>query len=388
MIRQRSRRGGVSVSARNGVLRLRWSYAGERKHLSLYLPDTPTARQIAEERARQIEADIATGDYDPTLEKYSNRPTAVISQQADRPSTLTLFEWFTEERALDGVSGQSISTRYRALAANLARFGRNVTTLADARELVELLRDRQSALVANQNLVLLRTFGKWLVTHKHLTENPFETIRPQKGAALRVQNRTPFSRDELALFLKTMREHPTAHHYYDFTVVLFSLGLRPSEAIGLRWQHVSLSGQRITIGESLSRSPDGRTSGSNRQRKGTKTGNVRILPLNDRLVALFTNRWYLAAQPDELIFTTVNGEPIDDHNYRERYWKPVCEAAGITYRPPYTARHTLLSYGIEYEGWTLAQAAFIAGHTTTRMVSETYGHLMDVPNLPDLGAAP
>ncbi len=389
MARQpRGRRGGVSVTARNGVLRLRWTYAGQRRHLSLYLPDNPTTRQIAEQKASQIENDMAAGDYDPTLARYATRPPAIAAPSGtDRPSTLTLFEWFTEEKAIEGVSGQAISTKYRALAANLTRFGKDVATVADARALVQLLRDRQSPLVANQNLVMLKTFGKWQVTHGHLPKNVFEPIRPQKGSALRVQNRTPFSREELARFLETWRDHPTAAHYYDFTVVLFSLGLRPSEAIGLRWRHIDLSRRKITIGESLSRSPDGRTSGRARQRKGTKSGNVRILPMNDRLLELFSRRWYLYAEEDELIFSAADGGPIDDHNYRERYWKPVCEAAGIPYRPPYTARHTLLSYGIEYEGWTLAQAAFIAGHTTTRMVSETYGHLMDVPKLPDLGGS-
>lgn len=373
------------MSARAGVLRLRWTYAGQRKQMSLSLPDTPLNRQIAEGKASQIEKDIATGDYDPTLDKYISRPRYAPSPSGDRPTTVALFDWFTEERAIDGVSGQAISTKYKALAANITRLGKDITTVADARELVQMLRDRQSPLVANQNLVMLKTFGKWLVTHGHLPKNVFEPIRPQKGSALRIQNRTPFSREELARFLETMRTHPTAAHYYDFTVVLFSLGLRPSEAIGLRWKDISLSQKKITIGESLSRSPDGRTSGGARQRKGTKSDNVRILPLNDRLVNLFRDRWYLYAEPDELIFTAADGGPIDDHNYRERYWKPVCEAAGVSYRPPYTARHTLLSYGIEYEGWSLAQAAFMAGHTTTRMVSETYGHLMDVPKLPDLG---
>ncbi|MGB7247794.1 MAG: tyrosine-type recombinase/integrase [Phormidesmis sp.] len=382
--RKRGRRGGVNVSTRDDILRLRWTYAGRRQQISLYLPDIPVNRQLAEEKARQIERDIATGDYDPTLEKYKIHPPA-ISSPSDRPPTVTLFDWFTEEKAIDGVSGQSISTKYRALRANIARLGRDILTVTDARELVQLLRDRQSPLIANQNLVMLKTFGKWLVKHRYIAKNVFEPIRPKKGSALRVQNRTPFSREELSQFLETMRNHPTAAHYYDFTVVLFSLGLRPSEAIGLRWQHINLGRRKITIGESLSRSPDGRTSGRARQRKGTKSGNVRILPMNDRLCDLFRCRWHSDAEPDELIFTAVNGKPIDDHNYRERYWKPVCEAAGIPYRPPYTARHTLLSYGIEYEGWTLSQAAFIAGHTTTRMVSDTYGHLMDVPNLPDLG---
>lgn len=369
------------MNARNAVLRLRWLYRGKQKQLSLRIPDNPDNRLIAQQKAAQIEADIISGKYDETLDSY--RVIALAPSAQSSTPTAELFDQFTEFKRLDGTSGQTISTKYRALRSNIARFGRNVLTTDGARQLVELLRGRQSPQISNQNLVLLKSFGAWLTDQKHLHSNVFAPIRPLKGAkAYKTQDRTPFTREELALFLETMRSHPYAQHYYDFTVVLFSLGLRPSEAIGLRWGHVSLSKRIVTIRESLSRSADGRTSGRARERKGTKSDNVRVLPLNDQLVELFSRRWYLDASTDELIFTSASGEPIDDHNYRERYWKPVCEAAGIRYRPPYTSRHTLISYGLEYEGWTYKQAAAVAGHTTTRMIEETYSHLMEMPTMP------
>ena len=111
--------------------------------------------------------------------------------------------------------------------------------------------------------------------------------------------------------------------------------------------------------------------------------NIRTLPLTSRLVALFQGRCSLESQTDDLVFTTVRGCVIDDHNFRERVWLETCKQAGIKYRPPYTARHTLLSHGIEHEGWSLPQAAQIAGHTSTRMVAETYGHMLNQPQLPE-----
>ncbi len=380
---KRSRRGGVSVTVRSGILRLRWQYAGKRHHLSLGIPDNPSNRQIAAQKAAQLESDIIGDLYDPTLDRY--RVIRAAAPLTPTVSTVALFEQFTEMKRSEGVSAQALATKYSALRSNIARLGHDVATVEDARELVQLLRARQSPLTANQNLILLKSFGKWLCENAQMGTNLFESIKPQKGASIKVQDRTPFTRDELSLFLETMRSHPTASHYYDFTVVLFSLGLRPSEAIGLRWRHINMGRREITIRESLSRAGDGKSAGKARQRKGTKTGNVRILPLNDRLIDLFTARWYLGAQPDELIFSASDGGPIDDRNYRVRYWRMICEQAGIPYRPPYTARHTMISYGLEYGGWTERQAAFMAGHTSTRMISETYGHLMERPELPDLG---
>ena len=382
MARQRGRRGGVSVTDRDGILRLRWTYAGRRWQLSLQVPDTEDNRRTAEQKAMEIEQDITSGRFDDSLKRY--RLIAQLEPVGSQPSTVTLFDWFTEERIENGTRGQTISTKYKAMRSNIQRFGREVLSPDDAKALLKLLRKRQSPLIANQNLLLLKGFGKWLKSNRYRHLNPFENIKPVKGSSKRVQDRTPFTRDELARFLKAWRSHPTASHYYAFTVVLFSLGLRPSEAIGLRWRDVDLEHKRVTIAESLARSADGRTSGSARQRKETKNGVVRILPLNKPLIELFTQRKQPDAQPDDLIFKTPTGKPIDDHNYRTRYWKPMCEAASIPYRPPYTTRHTLISYGIEFERWTLVQAAAIAGHKDTRMVAETYGHLIDVPTLPDI----
>lgn len=133
----------------------------------------------------------------------------------------------------------------------------------------------------------------------------------------------------------------------------------------------------------MARSEEGQTAGYARQRKPTKTVNIRTLPLSDRLVALFQGRHAPESQPDDLVFTTARGRVIDDHNFRERVWLKTCQRAGIRYRPPYMARHTLLSHGIEYGGWSLPQAVQIAEHTSTRMVAETYGHMLDQPQLPE-----
>lgn len=377
----RNKKGSVSINVRSGMLFLRWRHIGKRPQLSLGLADTPLNHHRARGVAAQIEADLVTGSYDPTLAKY--RLTDLPTQPSAAPSTAELFEQFTAQKRREGVSGQAIATKYNSLRSNIARHGEDITSTEQAQQLVNMLRDRQSPKTANQNLVLLKSFGEWLVKQEHLEENVFESVRPLKNSNISVQDRTPFTKEELLLFLETMRTHPTGYQYYDFTVVLFSLGLRPSEAIGLRWCHVNFDRREVVIRESLSRSDDGRSSGGARQRKGTKTGNVRPLPLNARLLALFAGRKTATVKPDDLIFTTATGKPIDDRMYCRRYWRRICKEAGIPYRPPYTARHTFISHGIEYKRWSPHQAASMAGHSSTRMVSEVYGHMMDRPELPD-----
>ncbi len=45
--------------------------------------------------------------------------------------------------------------------------------------------------------------------------------------------------------------------------------------------------------------------------------------------------------PDKSVFTSSKGNPIDDHNFRNRAWKSVLSRVGVEYRKPYNTRHTL-----------------------------------------------
>lgn len=283
------------------------------------------------------------------------------------------FEKFIESRLRDGTSGQTISAKYRPILSNLKRFGADITTDTDAREFVAMLRDRQSARTANQNLTLLKGFGNWNLEQGHLEINPYAKIKPLKDSGEPVQNRTPFTIDEIKAIFSALKAHPTSSPYYDFSLFMMSLGLRPSECIGLRWKHIDLEKFQVTIKEALARSADGKTAGYARERKNTKTGKIRTLPLSSVLLKMLRSRLHPELDPEELVFLSPKGKPIDDRMYRERIWKPACERAGVTYRPPYTTCHTLLSHGIETKGWTLPQAAKIAGHTNTRQIAETYG---------------
>ncbi|QZZ21133.1 DUF3596 domain-containing protein [Leptothermofonsia sichuanensis E412] len=64
----------VNLEAFEGRLRLRWRHGGKRYCLALGLSDRPVNRLVGEQKARVIEADIATGNFDSTLVKY--RPAA------------------------------------------------------------------------------------------------------------------------------------------------------------------------------------------------------------------------------------------------------------------------------------------------------------------------
>ncbi|MBF2097214.1 MAG: tyrosine-type recombinase/integrase [Gloeomargaritaceae cyanobacterium C42_A2020_066] len=378
----------VAVYDVDGLLWLRWTWQGERYSLGVELAHTNAGLKAARTLASRVESDLAHDRewpseaplFDPTLAKYRPGLAKPVSQTPTTgPTTIELWDMFTEYRRANGTGGVSISGRYKPMRANLERFGKTIADEPTAREFMDMIRGRQSASSSSGALSMLRGFGRWAVQAGHWQTNHFDSISPLKIS--QKPRRDAFTADEVQRFLAAIKTDSYYWRYHDFAYALFHLGCRPSELIGLRWQHIDLERGLVTICESLSRGENGQTAGYARQRRGTKTGSIRYLPLAADLLAMFRGRRPVDASPDALVFTAPRGGPIDDHLLSQRCWRAICEKAGIPYRSPYTARHTCLSHIVEQTG-SLAQAAAVAGHANLAMVSKTYGHLVTGIQLP------
>ncbi len=154
-----------------------------------------------------------------------------------------------------------------------------------------------------------------------------------------------------------------------------------SEAIGLQWKHVDFEREEICICESLTQRKDG--NGYERVRKSTKTGSVRFLKINSELSKLFEQVSPASKNSEDLIFKNPTGTGhVDSNNFRKR-WTKVLAAANIPYRRPHIIRHSFASHAIE-QGCPLTGVAYLLGHSDTRMVAQTYGHLINRPSLPNI----
>jgi integrase len=379
-MKKRSKKGSVSITTRNKMLRLRWTYQGKEYYLALGCPDTPFNRTLAKRKVAAIEADLAYGAFDSSLEKYKDKPL-LAPEEVKVQSTVELFTAFMEARQEDGsTSGQAIASRYKPLLSNLKRFGKDIINEESAREFVDYIRSRQSPHIANQNLSLLKGFCAWGIEQGHITNNPFAVIKPLKVNHVVSPTRLPFTATEIRKLLDVARLHPRWHSYHDFCMVLLYLGIRPSEGIGLRWRHIDWQRRTILVRESLSRSPEGRTAGYARQKKATKNHKVRIIDLHPDLYTMLQGRFTPTVQADDLIFTTVTGKAIDDHNFSQRTWRDLCKAAGIEHRVPYAARHSLGSHLLE-NGATIPQAAAILGNRPETL-ARYYAHAINRPDMP------
>jgi integrase len=68
-------KGTVKVESDKGWLRLRFTYGGKRRAFALGLPETDINRKFAEQKARQIELDILSSNFDCSLQKYKPQKT-------------------------------------------------------------------------------------------------------------------------------------------------------------------------------------------------------------------------------------------------------------------------------------------------------------------------
>jgi integrase len=108
------------------------------------------------------------------------------------------------------------------------------------------------------------------------------------AAKVKVQDKSennidPFSKKEMDAIVQAFADHPVYNHYTNFVKFLFLTGCRSSEAVGLKWKHISADCQIITFCEAVV------NVSSKGIRKNTKTGKSRKFPCNLQLQKLLLN---------------------------------------------------------------------------------------------------
>jgi integrase len=152
------------------------------------------------------------------------------------------------------------------------------------------------------------------------------------------------------------------------TSVLAYAGLRPGEALALRWcdirERTILVARAVSLGEL----------------RPTKTGNARSVKMLRHLVADLAH-WKTLAQPageSQLVFPNMQGDPWQEHdwrNWRRRIFQPAARAAELPAGVrPYDLRHAFCSLLLA-EGRSIVEVATQMGHAPT-MTLDTYGHVI------------
>ncbi|MEG4960326.1 MULTISPECIES: tyrosine-type recombinase/integrase [unclassified Microcoleus] len=357
-------KGSVNIEVFKERLRLAWSWQGKRFSLYMGLSDTTINQKVASMKAQQIELDMATNNFDPSLSKYK-------PQKYESISVSQLFDQFVEyKRHTISIGGLN---KYLALQKHVSEFFKSKTAISVSESVglkfKEFLAQKLEPVTVRERIVLINACWEWALKKKLVLENPWADVKVSVPPKQRPE---PFTLTEISAIVQKFRSNSNLKHYADYVEFKFGVGLRTGEAAALIWRHCSANCARIWIGESL----------SNGARNGTKTNKARTVPLTRTLQQLLLNRRPTKGMPDDLIFTSTNGCAIDSKNFCKRYWKPALAELGIDYRRPYTTRHTLISHGLE-SGINPVAVASLTGHNV-RTLYENYAGLVNPARLPDL----
>lgn len=217
---------------------------------------------------------------------------------------------------------------------------------------------RRAGCSANQTNAVTRVLSTILgraVEAGRLPANPVAGIRRLPHRVARPRALSPVEAEKIRAAMPSLRDRA-------LWGLLAYAGLRPEEALGLRWRSV---GAVLTIDEAWTHG----------ELKPTKTNQRRtvpiVAPLADDLALLGES---LADDPQALVASGAGGQYLDLGNWRSRVFKPAALAAGVK-AVPYDGRHTFVSLLIN-EGRTPVLVAQQTGHSLQELW-RSYAHLFE-----------
>ncbi|NJK38614.1 MAG: DUF3596 domain-containing protein [Oscillatoriales cyanobacterium RM2_1_1] len=349
---RKASKGSVQIKTSNGRLQLVFSYQGKRRYISLGFDDTVQNRKLAELKARQIELDILSGNFDSTLLKYriqsadsAKPPTPVLTPTtAVHPSLAELWEKYTNFKR----PGLSPST----LAKDFNKVSRCINLHLPTRSLKDSVAIRDW-LVANKTpnavkryLTQFSACCDWATKSQLISHNPFKgmaaDIKVPKGD-LEDTDIDPFSLEERDRIIQAFKSDRYFKFYAPFIEFLFMTGCRPSEAVALQWQYIAEDFSSVRFEQAVVVSENGLVC-----KKGLKTQKKRTFPVNSRLAGLLSAIKPEAVTSDMKVFPSPEGTWIDVHNLTNLAWRSVLSKLnGIEYRKLYQARHTFITAALE-----------------------------------------
>jgi integrase len=217
-------------------------------------------------------------------------------------------------------------------------------------------------------LALLQGVLRRAVEWRRTSHNPVKSVRkPNVRRQREVRPVSPFMVEQLRAVAVKRRKHGPRD------AVLIGLlayaGLRPQEALVLRWSDVR---ERTLLVEKAADGQGGI--------KTTKTGHARTVRLLAPLASDLTEWRLLGGEPGDeaLLFPNGRGGVWNDpawQTWHRDSWRPACRAISLEGARPYDLRHSFVSLLIS-EGRSVVDVARQAGHSPT-MTLDVYAHVFD-----------
>lgn len=376
-VKKKATVGSVAIEVKDGKYRIRLPRTlaeGSKRYISTKLAATPENLRKVQRKVFEIEEDVEHKAFDVTLEKYSFTTKPLLTLAVNVPPAIELKElWnsycqFMKPQLAATTYQKQYASRYTNHIANLPT--QDITQVTAIRDHVL---KTCSPYTAKRVIARISSCCKWGVKNGMLKENPFrdmvEDIKLTREQADKIEP-DPFTLEERDAILEAFAAHPVFSYYYPFIRFLFLTGCRTGEAIALQWKHINADCSLITFSESMD--------SYLKIRKCTKTGTIRKFPCNAALKELLLSLKPQEYKGDEYVFTTTQGNPINNTNFTTRVWRGYVTKSGKRYkglipqlvdegkvdhyRCLYNTRHTFITMALE-GGMTVPQVAKIVGNS-------------------------
>lgn len=200
---------------------------------------------------------------------------------------------------------------------------------------------------------------------------------PARGVALPRRERREMralTADEGSRF----RTAASGTKYEALWLVLLGCGLRPSEALALRWSDVELDAAQVRVERSAQRKRKGEAV---RYESPKTARGRRAVPIPGPVVAALAR--HQAAQKaarvsnlERLVFVGPTGRPLHEKNLLRRHFRPLLKAAKLDGRlRVYDLRHTFATAMLA-AGTPVHIVAAWLGHASAKMTLDVYAHAL------------
>jgi integrase len=201
-------------------------------------------------------------------------------------------------------------------------------------------------------------FREAVTVDKLITVNPCAGITWPRQTITAPDPLTKEERDKVLAYFRASRPI-----YFPFIATLLYTGMRPGEAVALRWGNVDLRGKprlQILSSRVLGEESTPKTSHSERT--------IALVP---ELVPILRDINPLHADMDTFVFTGRDGHPLNQDRVSQRIWRKTPRRLGIRPRKLYACRHTFISIALS-AGANLKYLADYCG-TSVTMIEKRYG---------------
>ena len=322
-------------------------------------------KKDAERLLTERQAQVYQGTYrelKPTLFRdFSEKWLRDYAEGAVKPLTL---------RSYRGLIRTHLNPAFGSLALTQITPDRVVSFMSVCRQQKGL-----SPKTVNHLLTVLKTMLSHAEEWGLLRKNPAQKIRNYRVESKEMAYLEP---DEIRLLVESADE---PYRTLFLTAVL--TGMRQGELLGLQWGDIDWHHQAIRVHRSLYwQSKEELASGNGSQKPSWRfstpksSQSIRTIVMSPKLKeALELHRLTCPVSPDDLVFCTPNGGPIDANNMVKREFFPALSGAELRKIRFHDLRHT-------YTALLIAQGAhakFIQsqlGHASIQTTLDRYGHLL------------